>query len=513
MFRRVLLPGILAVALGAVVLTGVAAGGRADDAPFAGNWQTTRGPLLLRSDSTFVDWGEYGENPIGRVCGVHVSPTDDPTAIELSGLWYEGGPVYTPTSDIECGTVHGSPWGRFYFKLSSDGKSFTGAYETAGDGLPLGNTSRWPAWNGTKAGSTGGTGGKTVSKLATATKPFGTPVTGPVALGAVVDVPSPSLPASTSEVDLNAEFSDADVAQLAAALKMALAAANRRRLLDALSYYCLVFIPNGSSYQLGLNDFAAVPGACDKFAASFLKKKGYRPRRPAAASGGCAVAFVPFWKAGTRVTVQQHNSAVAAARSEAQASCTSTRAGRLALKVTARGTTTLDQVLGKSVQAGIGASSAAGGTTQLSVTWAPPHRRTTPPAPSGKAKAGHYTGQTGDSKSISFDVTADRASVTNLRVAGRVTCADSTQWSWTFSSGGNNPISSSLGFSHSYTGSLKIAGNTVTNINVSYALTGTLTASGTAGGRFQVKHITWDQSAKHYDCTGTPVAWTAKLGG
>jgi hypothetical protein len=510
MFRRVLLPGILAAAIGAVALTGVAAGGRADDSVFAGNWQTTRGPLLLRSYSSVVDWGEYGENPIGRVCGVHVSPTDDPTALELSGYWYEGGPVFTPSSDIECGNIHGSPWGRFFFKISSDGKSFTGAYETSGDGLPIGNTSRWPVWNGTRAGPAGG---KTVSTLPTSNKPFGTAVTGPVALGGVVDVPSPSLPASTTEVDLNAEFSDADVTQLAAALKVALAAYNRRKLLDALSYYCLVFVPNGSSYQLGLNDFDAVPGACDKFAASLLKKKAYKPRLPAAANGGCAVAFVPFWKAGTRVTAQQHSMAAAVARSEVKASCTSTQSGRLALKVTARGTTTLNQVLGKSAQAGIGASSVAGGSTQLTVSWAPPHRRTAPSAPSGKAKAGHYAGFTGESKSISFDVTADRAGVTNLHVAGKVTCADSTQWTWTFSSGGSNPVSSSLGFSHAYAGPLKIAGNTVTNINVSYALKGSLTGAGAASGSFQVKRITWDQNGKHYDCTGVQVGWTAKLGG
>jgi hypothetical protein len=514
MLRRVFLLGLVAAALAGVVLAGVAADGhaRALDSVFDGTWQTTRGPMVLRSSSTVVDWGEYGDNPIGRVCGVHVFSSDTST-LTLSGLWYEGGPVYTPASDIECGNIHGSPWGRFYFKISSDGTSFTGGYETTGDGLPIGNPSGWPAWNGTKSGSGGGsTGGKTQSKLATASTPFGTPTTGTVALGGVVDIPSPSLPASTTEVDESAQFSDADITQLAAALKLAIAAYNRSRLLQALSYYCLVFVPNGDSYSLGLNDFAAVPGACDKFAASILaRSKTGKYRLLSASSSGCAVAYVPFWKGGTRVSTQMHNAALAAARSEVQASCTATQSSRLMFKVAARGRTTLNQVFGRSVQAGIGANAKTATTAQLTVTWARPRVRVTPGSGS-KAKAGHYTGQTSESKSVSFDVSADSANVTNLSVAGIVTCSDRTRWTWTMSSSSNKPISAARAFTHSYTGALTLSGSSIANINVNYTLNGTLTTSGTASGTFQISHITWDQNGTHYDCTGTQATWTATLG-
>jgi hypothetical protein len=134
------------------------------------------------------------------------------------------------------------------------------------------------------------------------------------------------------------------------------------------------------------------------------------------------------------------------------------------------------------------------------------------PGTQAKAKPGHYTGQTADTKAISFDVTADSANATNLSAAGKVTCTDSSGWTWTLSSQSNNPISPSLGFSHSYTGGLTINDNTITNINVTYTLTGTLTTTGTATGSYVISHITWDQNSAHYDCTGTPTNWTAKLG-
>jgi hypothetical protein len=238
----------------------------------------------------------------------------------------------------------------------------------------------WADWSGSFTLVFGAaTSGKTVSKLATGSSPFGTPVTGTVALGGAVDIPSPSLPPSTTEVDESAQFSDADIAQMAAALKLALAADNRNRLLQALVNYCLVFVPNGSSYKLGLNDFASVPGACDKFATSVLNKsKTGKYRFLASTSSGCTAAFVPFWRAGTRVSQQMHNAALAAARNEVQASCTGSRSSRLTFKVAARGSNTLNQLLGGSVQAGIGATARTAKTAQLTVTWAQPRVRATP---------------------------------------------------------------------------------------------------------------------------------------
>ena len=149
MSLRPIVLGLVTAGLVGLALTSGAAGHRSEDSVFAGNWQTTRGPMVIRSESTVVDWGEYGDDPIGRVCGIHVF-TSDSSTVTLSGLWYEGGPVYTPDSSISCGDRHSTPWGRFYFTISTNGKSFTGGFETAGDGLPIGNTSKWPPWTGTK---------------------------------------------------------------------------------------------------------------------------------------------------------------------------------------------------------------------------------------------------------------------------------------------------------------------------------------------------------------------------
>jgi len=516
--RRPILFVFLAIVVAGRAFTGVAAGGHARtlDSMYDGTWNSTRGEMIIRAANDFIDFGEYGDNMVGRLCGTHVTPQDDLKSTILSGYWYEGGPTFTLDPDgIDCGPIKGTPWGRFFFKASADGKTLTGKFETKGDGLPIGNTDSWPAWNATRAGSGSGggtTGGKTVSKLATGSAPFGTPVTGTISLGGAIDIPSPSLPPSTTEIDESAQFSDADIAQMAAALKVAIAAYNRNRLLQALSYWCLVFVPDGSSYKLGLNDFASVPGACDKFATSVLNKsKTGKYRFLATASGGCAVAFVPFWKAGTRVSQQMHKAALAAARSEVQASCAGTRSGRLTFKVAARGSTTLNQVLGRSVQAGIGARAKTATTAQLTVTWGQPRVRTT--GGSGtKAKPGHYTGQTSDAKSVSFDVSADSANAKNLRGAGIVTCSGGTKWTWTVSSSGNNPISAARAFAHSYSGPLTISGSSITNINVNYTLAGTLTTAGTASGTFQIKHITWDESGTHYDCAGAQATWAAKVG-
>jgi hypothetical protein len=79
-------------------------------------------------------------------------------------------------------------------------------------------------------------------------------------------------------------------------------------------------------------------------------------------------------------------------------------------------------------------------------------------------------------------------------------------------SSGKNPISSTLGFSHSYTGGLTINDPAITNIKVTYTLTGTLTTTGTASGSFQISRISWDHGGTHYDCTGAAASWTAKLG-
>jgi hypothetical protein len=92
----------------------------------------------------------------------------------------------------------------------------------------------------------------------------------------VVGASSPSLPAATSEVDLNTEISDADVTRMAAALKLALNAYNKRRQAARWSYFCL-FVSDGTfSWQsltvTGLTDFGGAAERCDKWTAVLLKR-------------------------------------------------------------------------------------------------------------------------------------------------------------------------------------------------------------------------------------------------
>jgi hypothetical protein len=293
---------------------------------------------------------------------------------------------------------------------------------------------------------------------------------------------------------------------------MALAAYNRRKAIDALVNYCLVFVPSDSSYKLGLNDFDANEGNCEAFAKKLLSKKKSPARALAVAPRACTTYVVPVWKSGTRVTLQEYNAAVAAARSQVSASCSSPSAGRLSLKVRSTVNTTLNQVLGRSAQADVGATG-TGTKARLTLTWAQPRTRGTPPPPGpAKVRSGHYTGQTSAGKPVSFDVAAGGGSVTKLDAAEEVTCSNGSTWSWTMISSGANQVGTGLKFSHSYSGPLTPPDSSITNINVTYSFGGTLTTSGIGSGTFAISHISWDQSGTHYDCSGSQVSWTAQVG-
>ncbi len=124
-------------------------------------------------------------------------------------------------------------------------------------------------------------------------------------------------------------------------------------------------------------------------------------------------------------------------------------------------------------------------------------------------RAGHYSGQTSQGKSISFDVSADGRSVSNIAAAAIVTCSDSSSWTWGINSKGQRPVGSSLDFSRSYSGALTSTGS-ATNAKTSYSLAGHLDAAGGASGTFRLSRMSWDDSGKHYDCTGKAVSWTAR---
>src|SRR5581483_7100161 len=104
--------------------------------------------------------------------------------------------------------------------------------------------------------------------------------------------------------------------------------------------------------------------------------------------------------------------------------------------------------------------------------------------------------------------------VTNLKFVAQVDCTDTTSWNWTITSSSTNPITASRTFSRSYTGGLKISSSTISNIKVAYSLNGTLTAAGSASGKFELTSMSWDDSSsgKHYTCTSALTSWTAKLG-
>ena len=356
-------------------------------------------------------------------------------------------------------------------------------------------------------GADGRTGPKTAP---TGKVPFGTPVTIGYRLGGFVTVPSPALPGATTEVDLDAEVTDADIDRFIAVLKMAVAAYNRRKAIEALVNYCLVFVPKDSSYKIGLNDFEDNVDNCEAFGKKMLSKKKTTARALAVAAGGCTSYVVPVWRRGTRPTLQQYHAAVAAARSQVSTSCSSPTGARMSLKVRSTASPTLNQVLGRSTQAGVDATG-TGPNARLKLSWAQPRTRGGSSGP-GKAKAGHYSGQTSAAKPVSFDVSSGGGFVTKLSAAEQVSCTNNTNWSWTMISNGANPIGSARNFSHSYSGPLTLQGSSITNIQVTYTFAGGLTTTGAASGTFVISHISWDQNGTHYDCTGSQVSWTAKLG-
>ena len=509
---------------GLVLVLPVSATVRATQNPFAGLWDTTLSGGVTGTVTFRVISATDGVSEIAAIGG---------KACAQPTVYYRGDYTDTaPDSGAMVACTSGSaqligryrnnntaltyPGGGFVITLDASQKNFSG-YFTADDPSYAGQQFPYSGMFVTHVDGDGccpvPTGPPGPTTAPTATTPFGTPVTIPYQLNGIVQAPSPTLPAATTEVDLSAEISDADVTRMAAALKVALAAYNRRRELEAVTYFCIIYSNSLGGAQAPLEEFGKVVKKCDETISDYLKRKPSK-RTLASAASHCGVTVVPVWKPGTRPTATQTAEAVAAARNEVHASCTAA-SGHLTLKAVAGAKTTLNQVLGKSAQAEVEATGKAPGGPQLTLTYAPPRSRGAPPPPtSGKAKPGHYAGHSSDNNdAVSFDVTADRANVTNLRAEGGVTCSDSSTWTWTVSSSGNNPISSALAFSHSYSGALTISSSTISNVNATYAFAGTLTAGGGASGTFRISRISWDQSGKHYDCTGAQSTWTAHVGG
>src|SRR5439155_14581476 len=138
---------------------------------------------------------------------------------------------------------------------------------------------------------------------------FDTPVTASILLGGALKVTSPVLPPSTKEVDIDEEFSDADVTRMAAALKLALAAYNAhntRLQADAVTTMCLFY----NQYPEDYGDEKEEPTCSALLYRIFYAKKTSALRVPSAA-GSCPIAFVPLLKKGTTSPGKQIGLAVA----------------------------------------------------------------------------------------------------------------------------------------------------------------------------------------------------------
>jgi hypothetical protein len=506
--RPVVLSSIV-LAAAVATLTGVANATHGENT-FAGQWKTNIGEVTFD-----VVGNATGKSALTAMAG---KPCPEPS-VYYSADYSDQSNTHGKMAACTLSPTHlvgryrsdratAYPGGSFDITFTPP-KAFTGFYTADDPQFPgqfpySGTFVAHTTGDGCCPSSTGGGSGP--STAPTGKVPFGTQVTIGYRLGGVVAVPSPALPVSTTEVDLSAQVTDAEIDRFVEVLKLALAAYNRRKATEALVNYCLVFAPKDSSYKLGLNDFEDNADNCAAWGKKLLSKKKSTSRTLSVAARTCTVIVIPVWKRGTQATLQQYNAAVAAARSQVSTSCSSPTAGRLSLKVRAAGTATLNQALGRSAQASVGATG-TGPNAHLALTWARPHTRRT----GGRANAGHYTGQTSAGKPVSFDVATGGGSVTKLSAAEQVSCTNGTAWTWTMNATGGLPIGSTGKFTHSYSGQLPPPGSSIARITVKYTFGGTVTTAGSASGAFVISHISWDQSGTHYDCTGSQVSWTAHL--
>jgi hypothetical protein len=141
----------------------------------------------------------------------------------------------------------------------------------------------------------------------------------------------------------------------------------------------------------------------------------------------------------------------------------------------------------------------------------PPPPAPPPPPPSPGPAAGHYCGLTNEGKSICFDVGAD-STLSNLVTESVVNCGDGSSWLWTLSFPGPDDVARpALTFSHPYSGSLPDISDS-TSISVTYTVAGTFDLAGNASGTIVMSHMSWDSGGTHYECSGDPRTWKARLG-
>ncbi len=156
----------------------------------------------------------------------------------------------------------------------------------------------------------------------TSSAPLGTPVTlaAPPA-NKPANISSPPLPAAAKTVELDTQFSDADIDKLAVALKLLLDDHNRRAELDSLSYYCefirpLGKIPPEKAFAKPVRGLANCEDVEDRLEEAEGKTLD---------ANGCPIQIVPVWKADTKPTSADEAAALAYAQKQYKTSCPTIR--------------------------------------------------------------------------------------------------------------------------------------------------------------------------------------------
>jgi RTX calcium-binding nonapeptide repeat (4 copies) len=145
-----------------------------------------------------------------------------------------------------------------------------------------------------------------------------------------------------------------------------------------------------------------------------------------------------------------------------------------------------------------------------------PPSEPTPPAPPAPpsvptAKAGHYCGFTNQGKSICFD--ASTTTVSNFDTTSDITCGSlGTVPDLRLTFGGSAPIQSDLSFTFSFNGPVDAGDSGLTNVKMSYSVTGKFDTAGNATGVLNFSQLSFDYQGLHVDCGAAPYAWQAKAG-
>jgi Ca2+-binding RTX toxin-like protein len=140
---------------------------------------------------------------------------------------------------------------------------------------------------------------------------------------------------------------------------------------------------------------------------------------------------------------------------------------------------------------------------------APPAPPAPPPAPT--ATAGHYCGFTNQGKSICFDATT--TTVSHFDTTSDITCGNlGTIPDLRLGFSGSAQIQPDLSFTFSFNGPVDAGDSGLTNVKMSYSVTGKFDTAGNATGILNFSQLSFDYQGFHVDCGAAPYAWQAKAG-